>query len=148
MTWGSVVFVVNLLSLNEGEILRREEGWICGLSMKLKNRSCIFGLMTDYLISGKMIFCSLISAYVNGTVTKSIAWFRWMKIDFKVISVWFLSYLPSLPVSVSLTYSLFSTFFLVLPVQSMRVFQKLVLFCVFFPSGMVITTKNASETYI
>lgn len=73
MTWGSVLFVVNLLSLNEGEILRREEGWICGLRMKLENRSCIFGLMTDYLICGKITFCLLISAYVNGTVTNSIA---------------------------------------------------------------------------
>lgn len=64
--------MVNFLSLSEGEILRREEGWICGLSMKLENRRSVSGLMKDDLICGKIIFCSLISAYVNGIFTKSI----------------------------------------------------------------------------
>lgn len=68
MTWDSVGFVVNFLSLNEGEIPRKEEGWICGLSMKLENRRSVPGLMTPHLISGKVIFYTLISAYVNGGV--------------------------------------------------------------------------------
>lgn len=72
MTWDSVGFVVNFLSLNDGEIPRKEGGWIYGLSMKLENRRSVPGLMTDYLICGKVIFCSLISAYVNGSVMKSI----------------------------------------------------------------------------
>jgi len=70
-----VVFVVNFLSLSEGEILRREEGWICGLSMELENRRSLSGLMMYDLICGKIIFCSLISAYVNRRVTKSVAYF-------------------------------------------------------------------------
>lgn len=68
MTWDSVGFVVNFLSLNKGEIPRKGEKWICGLSMKSENRRSVPGLMTDYLICGKVIFCSLISVYVNGSV--------------------------------------------------------------------------------
>lgn len=69
-------FVVNFLSLSEGEIPRKEEGWICGLSKKLENRRSAPGLVADYLICGKVIFCSLISAYVNGSV---IDWFCWIE---------------------------------------------------------------------
>lgn len=65
-----MVFVVNFLSLNEGEILRREEGWLCGLSMKLENGRSISSLMTDDLVCGKIIFCSIISAYVTGELQK------------------------------------------------------------------------------
>lgn len=64
-TWGSALFVVSLLRLRECEILRWQEGWICGLSMKLENRIYVSDLKTDDLICGKTIFCSLISAYVN-----------------------------------------------------------------------------------
>lgn len=39
--------MLNSVSLNEGEILRREQGWICGLSMKGESRRSGFGLMMD-----------------------------------------------------------------------------------------------------
>lgn len=41
--------------------------------MKLENRRSVSDLMKDDLTCGKILFCSLISAYVNERVTKSIA---------------------------------------------------------------------------